>query len=114
METHFTRAHEELGQQRQTETCTAGLLHPTLVDYLMVILMAGPTIGSEAHSASLLVSGTEKSQHTGLRKPCPMKCCMQGVSVFSGCISTEELWMATNCSYYANETAHLKLPMWLL
>lgn len=37
------------------------------------------------------------------------KCWTQGILIFSGCISTEELWMATNCSYYANETAHLEI-----
>lgn len=34
---------------------------------------------------------------------------MQGILIFSGCISTEKLWMATNCPYYANETAHLEI-----
>lgn len=47
METDLPWAHEELGQQRHIVTCTAGLLHPSLADYLMVILMAGPTISSE-------------------------------------------------------------------
>lgn len=37
------------------------------------------------------------------------KCWTQGILIFSGCISKEELWMATNCSYYANETAHLEI-----
>lgn len=40
---------------------------------------------------------------------CSMRCWIQGILIFSGCISTEELWMATNCSYYANATAHLEI-----
>ena len=70
------------------------------------------TVRSEeftARSASPLIFGTQRSERTSLRKLCSIKCWMQGILIFSGCISTEELWMATNCSYYANETAHLEI-----
>lgn len=49
-------------------------------------------------------------QHAALRvseNSC-MKCWVPGILICSGCISTEELWMATNCPYYANETARLE------
>lgn len=62
-----------------------------------------------APSASLPIPGTHCSEHKSLTKLCSRKCWTQGILIFSGCISTEELWMATNCSYYANETAHLEI-----
>lgn len=62
-----------------------------------------------AWSVSLPIPGTHHSEHTSLTKLCSTKCWTQGILIFSGCISTEELWMATNCSYYANETAHLEI-----
>lgn len=56
-----------------------------------------------------LIFGTQRYEHTSLRKLCSVKRWVHGILIFSGCISTEELWMATNCSYYANATAHLEI-----
>lgn len=111
METAFQQARSQTWQYRHS-----AIPHSKAAAHLQrsINLWAahtGTTVCSEeftARSAPLPILGMQHSEHTSLRKLSSVKCWMQSILIFSGCISTEELWMATNCSYYANKTAHLE------
>lgn len=109
MEAAFQQAHSQMWQHRDSGIpSTARCCTPAQVDKALDKATV-PLDEFTAQSVSLPIPDTHRSEHTSLTKLCSRKCWTQGILIFSGCISTEELWMATNCSYYANETAHLEI-----
>lgn len=94
MESNFPRAHMEMWQQEHTTALKARL--PSHINKAGQHALEPFNIHS-MHDLTLLLFGSEM-QHS--KCSCPRKlCCMQGILIFSGCISTEEPWMATNCSH---------------
>lgn len=107
MEAAFQQA--QMGQHRDSGIpSTARCCTPAQVDKALDKANV-PSDEFTAQPVSLPIPGMHHPEHTSLTKLCSRKCWTQGILIFSGCISTEELWMATNCSYYANETAHLEI-----